>query len=258
MRSLVGACIAAIVAGFLIGASQAQYQSFPPGVFSNKAALDPAAGGASPTWTGQAAAANGSCGFVTTCNATTTGTVTTGVVVAMAGVSNAGASSGTITGISVCGTALTVDVAPSIASNAYGAAIGHGSVTGGTCTVSVTFSVSGSIQNGGVAWGTLNNLNSSTPGSSCSAIYHVSQNSPYPCTGGLIVSSGGFGIVGYFDNGSTVTNGGSLTVDATANNSGGTGTAVAIGHVTASCTAAQCQYAAANFADASVIGEPFR
>lgn len=41
MRSLVGACIAAIVAGFLICASQAQYQSFPPGVFTNKAAADP-------------------------------------------------------------------------------------------------------------------------------------------------------------------------------------------------------------------------
>lgn len=215
-------------------------------------------GSASPTWTGQAAAANGSCGFVTTCNATTTGTVTTGVVVAMAGVNNQSGSTGTISGISVCGTSLTVDVAPSIASGQYGGAMGHGSVTGGTCTISITFSVAGAIQNVAAAWGTLNNLNSSTPGTSCSAFYNGSQNSPYACTGGLTVSASGFGIVGYFDNGNTATNGGSLTVDATAVNSGGAGTGVAIGHVTASCTAAQCQYAAGNFAAASVVGEPFR
>lgn len=213
---------------------------------------------AAPTWTGTSAAAVATCGFVGTCAVTASAAVTTGVVVVMAGVNNTSGSSGTITGISVCGTPLTVDVAPTIGAGTYGGAMGHGSVTGGTCTISVTFSVAGAVQNAGVAWGTLNNLSSTTPGTSCSAFYPGSQVSPYPCTGGLTVSAGGFGIVGYFDNQNiTPTNGGgSLTVNATA--AGGTTTQVAIGNVTATCTAAQCQYGAANFAVASVIGEPFR
>jgi hypothetical protein len=219
-----------------------------------------AAAGGSPTIGGGAAAANGACTFSTTCNTTTTGTVTTGMVTAIGGVKNSSGSSGTITGISVCGTALNVDFAPTIASGKYGIAIGHGSVTGavGSCTISVTFSVANAIEGAGAGWITLNSLASSTPDTSCQAFYDVAQNSPYPCTGGLTITGSGFGIVGYFDNQATTpTNGGSITVDATAANSGGISIEVAIGHVTATCTAAQCQYAGTNFGVSSVIGESF-
>jgi hypothetical protein len=215
-------------------------------------------GGGSPTWTGTGAAANGTCGFLTTCNVTASASVTTGVVVVMVGLNNQQATGGTVTGISVCGTALTVDVAPTIAAGTYGGAMGHGSVTGGTCTISVTFSVASSIENAGAAWGTLNNLASSTPGTPCNAFSAGGNPSPYPCTGGLTVGAGGFGIVGYFDNQSTTpTSPGTIVIDANAKNVGGSLTNISIGHVTASCTAAQCEYAAAGFAISSVIGEPF-
>lgn len=217
------------------------------------------AGGGSPTIGGGAAWQNASCGFASSCNITTTGTVTTGTVVAIAGVNNQGGSAGTLS-ISVCGTSLTMDVQPTINSGAYGAAMGHGTVTGGagSCTISITISAGGNIQNGAVALVTLNSLASSTPDTSCQAFYNVSQNSPFPCTGGLTVSGSGFGVVGYYDNQTTTpANGGSLTVDATAGNGTAPTQQVAIGHVTATCTAAQCQYTGTNFAQASVIGESF-
>lgn len=244
----------------LPAAAQGPISSFPPGSFSSPAARG---GAAAPTLSGASAAVNGSCGFpAVACTITTTGAVTTGTVVAVAGVNNQGGSSGTISNISICGTSLTIDIANTVAAGKYGAAIGHGNVTGGaSCTISVTFSVSSSVQNAGVAWLTLNNLSSSTPGTPCNAFYSQSQASPYPCTGGLTVSADGFGIVGHFNNlsGTPLTNGGgNVVVDATAVNSGGTSTNVGIGHVTANCTAAQCQYAGGGFASATTIGEPFR
>lgn len=245
--------IAAVVSLALCVSVSAGWNGYPDG-FSNPVVVS----GGSPTWTGTGAIADGSCGFSTSCNVSTTASVTSGVVVAIAGVNNQGTGAGSI-GITICGTSFTMDVSPSIASGALGAAMGHGTVTGGTCTVTVTISGTGNIANAGIAYGTLNNLNSSTPGTSCSANYPANQASPYPCPGGLTVSSGGFGIVGYFDNQTTVpTSPGTITVDKTAQNTGGTTTNVAIGHVISTCTAAQCEYAAAGFAQATVIGEPFR
>lgn len=227
-----------------------------PGPDSNYNVAVSGGGGASPTWTGTGAVVNASCGFITTCPVSTTAAVTTGLVVAVVGVNNQSGSSGTITGVSVCGTSLTVDVANTIASGAAGAAIAHGSVTGGTCTISVTFSVAGSIFLGAASWGTLSNLASSTPGTSCNLA--ANQLSPYNCTGGLTVGAGGFGIVGYFDSlGTTPTaSGANLTVDATATNANGS---IAIGHATATSTAAQLAYAAGNNANlTTVLGEPFQ
>jgi len=257
MRRKILAALAAIL---LLGAGP------PELIIGGDVYSPPPSGGGSPTWTGTGAAAQGTCSFVTTCTITTTAAVTGGVVVVMVGVNNQQSTAGTISAIHVCGTALTVDVANSIAAGAYGGAMGHGTVTGGTCTITVTFSVSGAIQNAGVAWGTLNNLNSSTPGTACNAFYNESQNSPFPCTGGLTVSSGGFGIVGYFDNQTTTPgSSGAVTVDATAANSGGTSTEVAIGHTTATCDgnanpgdSSTCRMTGANFAQVTVLGEPFR
>lgn len=249
--------LTALLASLCVPAS-AQFEG--GGGFGTPGFTSPAAsgGGGSPTWTGTGAFANGSCSFAPSCTITTTATVTAGIVVAMAGVQNQGLSAGTIS-ISICGTSLTMDVTPSITSGTYGGAMGHGSVTGGTCTITLTVSGTANIASAGVAFGTLNNLSSSTPGTPCSEFYNVSQSSPYPCTGGLTVAASGFGIIGYFDNQTTVpTSPGNIIVDANAQNSGGSAANVSIGHVTANCTAAQCEYAAASFAQASVIGEPFR
>lgn len=213
-------------------------------------------GGGSPT-IGGGGAITANCSFgANPCVVTTTATVTTGVVAIMAGVLNQGGSNGTITAVSVCGTNLTIDVTRTIANNEHGAAFARGSVTGGTCTISISFSNSGALADIGAAWITMNSLNSGTPDTSCNGFYNGSQGSPYPCTGGLTVTGSGFGVVGFWDNLTALpTNGGSLTVDASAGNGGGRN--VGIGHVTATCTAAQCQYNADGFGVTSVYGESF-
>lgn len=214
----------------------------------------PSSGGGSPTWTGATAGVNSACGFMTSCNVTGGLNVTTGIVVAAAYVNNQAAGAGTAS-ITVCGTSLTMDVQPSIAGGAVGISMGHGSVSGGTgCTITVTLSAANSIENIGVALGTLNNLSSSTPGTACTGDYPVTQNSPYPCTTGLTVVAGGFGIVGFGENVTTSITSGNVTVDATAVSSTGTATGVAIGHTTTSNTP---QFSSSNFANAHIVGEPF-
>lgn len=217
-------------------------------------------GGGSPTFsnTTSAAISGGACNFVTTCTVSTTMAVTSGTVVAVAGISNSGGSSGTITSINICGTAITPDSSNTIPSSSSGVAIGHGTITGGTCTVTVTFSVAGAISAAGIALGTLANLSSTTPGTACGAQFAASNTTPYACTGGLTVSSGGFGISGFFQGSNTPAPSSGdavLTVDSTA--TAGSNAAIGIGHTTASFTT-NTIWAGQNFCNCGTIGEPFR
>lgn len=217
----------------------------------------PASSGASPTWGNTAAAVNGTCSFVTTCTVSSTMTVASGFVVAVAGINHGAAGTATITGIHVCGTALNVDSTTSAAVSNYVVAIGSGTVTGGTCTVTVTSSVTSDIQNAGIALGTLANLSSTTPGTACSASFTGAGSTPFVCGSGLTVSAGGFGISGIFQNNAAnlPASSGNVTIDVTATNSGGTNSSIGIGHQTVS---GSTQIAAHSFCNCAIVGEPFR
>jgi hypothetical protein len=83
----------------------------------------------------------------------------------------------------------------------------------------------------GVALGTLSNLSSNTPGTDCTGTYASSQNAPYPCTSGITVSSGGFGIAGFGFVGAGTLTSSNLTID-----NQNTSVSVGIGHTTTSNT----------------------
>jgi hypothetical protein len=207
-------------------------------------------GGANPTWTGTAAAVNQSCGFVTPCTIAGGMNVTTGFVVAIVG-GNSGSNT-SITAVNICGTSLSLvkDSGSGAATTQVG--LYAATVTGGVgCTVSITFSTT--IDKIGVALGTLNNLNSTTPGTTCGAFYAASQNSPYLCTGGLTVLASGFGIAGIWTFSNAAVGSGNMTVDATA--SGAANISVGIGHATTSNTPSMTGL---NFTTAGVVGASWR
>lgn len=245
--------VAALLLGIVV-AAQAQFNSFPPGVFSNKAALDPAAGGAAPTWTAQTSVANPACGFLTTCSIGSV-TVPTGFIVAGAYVNNQGGAAGTITAVSVCGTGLTLQASTTGTAQVI-AALFYGSVTGGTCTVQITYSQAGAIADAAVALGLLSNLSSTTPGTGCKGDYAGSQAAPYPCTAGITVASGGFGIgVFGYSNATTMTSA-NLTIDSQANaGTGANATSFGIGNTTTSNTP---QFGGVGFAQAAIVAAPWR
>lgn len=210
-------------------------------------------GGSTPTWTGADAAINNGCLFSAICSVLTQ-PVTTGTLVVFAIVNNQGTAD--TPSMTACGTSLSNRVGTGTIPAGYTGVMFYGNVTGGTCTITVSFAGSGSFQDAGFSWGTLNNLTSMTPGTSCLGNYQITQNSPYPCTSSLTVASGGFGIVGFGQNQiATMTGGGGVTSDASATTSSGDTIGVAIGHMTASGTP---QYTGGNFATAYIIGAPWR
>lgn len=211
-------------------------------------------GGGSPTWTAQTSGVNVACGFITTCNIASV-TVPTGFIVVGALVHNAGGSSGTISGVSACGTPLTQAQTNTIPSAGDGVALFYGSVTGGTCTVAVTFSVASAVQDAGVALGLLSNLSSTTPGTGCQAQYPGSQNAPYDCSGSITVPSGGFGICAIGYNNVTALTSSNLTINSqSAAGTGGDATAVGIGSTTVTGTPT---FGGTNFAQAGIACAPW-
>ena len=207
---------------------------------------------ASPTWTNTTAAISSSCGFVTTCTITGVA-VTTGYVVAGVMGSNSDLVSANFTAMSVCGTSLTLIDATPGAANTWTTSLFGGTVTGGSCSVVVTSSGAYSISIIGIALGTLSNLNSTTPGTYCDGQYPAVQTSPYPCTSGITVSSGGFGIAVFGGNApSSAPTSSNLTVDSTSDAAAGS---VGIGHTTSSITP---QFSAPNYYQEGIIAAPWR
>jgi hypothetical protein len=214
----------------------------------------PSSSGGAPTWTAQTSGTNPACGFVTTCNITSV-TVPTGFIVVGALVSNQSASTGTVSGISACGTSLTLAQTNSIPTGDWGVALFYGTVTGGTCTVAVTFSVARALQDAGIALGLLSNLSSTTPGTGCQVQYPGSQNAPYPCSGSITVNAGGFGICAFgYNNVATLTSS-NLTIDS--QSTSGTGvnaTTIGIRHTTVTETPA---FGGTGFVQAGIACAPW-
>ena len=205
-------------------------------------------GGGSPTWGNFTAAGNSSCGFPTTCNISSV-TVASGFVVATVFAYVGGTT--TISAVSICGTPMTLIDAGGPAG--YDTVLAYGTVTGGSCTVAVTSSVALSVDWTSVALGTLSNLSSTTPGTSCNGVYPATP-SPYPCTSGITVLASGFGIGGLAYNQTTTITSSNMTIDAQYNGTSDN-QSVAIGHTTSSNTPS---FGGAGFAQASVVAAPWR
>jgi hypothetical protein len=188
----------------------------------------PSGGGGSPTWTGTGSIFT-SCGFVSPC---TTGSIsiTGGYVVVGVGGNNQSGSSANFSAVSACGTPLTAIQNPNSVSSSYMIALFAGTVSGGSCTLVITSS--GSPDGVSVALGTLNNLTSTTPGSSCNGVFDFSQAQPYPCSTAVTVSSGGFAIAAFGDGNAPATlSSTNMTIDSQINGgTGGSASSVAIAH----------------------------
>lgn len=201
--------------------------------------------GALPTWDGFTSGGNDSCGFVTTCNISSV-TVPVGFIVVGVRVTNSSA----VTAVSVCGTSLTLVAVG--APPTYDGGIAYGTTAGGTCTVAISGNPT-SVQRAAFALGRLSNLNSTTPGTACSASYAgINTGGTYACTGGLTVSADGFGITMIATNQATAITSSNATIDAQYN---GTGQSVAIAHTTTSNTPS---FSTGNFYQVSVEGFPWR
>ena len=221
-------------------------------------------GGSPPTWTGATSGSSILCGFSTTC-AVTGLTVSSGYIVAAVGGSGQGAATGTISAVafSGCATAsLTLIEDSGDDTSGWDSALYAGTVSGisGACTVTGTYSAAGAFQTFAIALGTLSNLNFTTPGTACKGGDAASQNSPFPCTTSITVASGGFGIVGFFQNqNSAITSDNTsvtTTIDSQQNvGTAGTATSLAIGHIT---TSGAPSMAGVNFAHAATVAAPWR
>jgi hypothetical protein len=216
---------------------------FPPGLFDNKAARDPAPSGGSPTLTGQTSGNDGgTCSFLTTC--TVSGlTLTSGYLVTVLGSHN---NSGTTANISSvaggCSGTLTAIQNPTSAANNAMVGLFAGTITGGTgCTISATASAAGTFLGLFAGAGTLNNLSSTIPGSSCNGLYPATAGTPYPCSTSITISSGGFAVGGIVDTTGSVTfTAGTMSVDsqtASTNVSGAIGNSSSAGSITPSWNA---------------------
>jgi hypothetical protein len=247
MRTAIFLSLGLFLCGvFCLGRADAFYQSRD----SNYNHVIPSGGG-SPTWTNQTTGINPSCGFATTCSITSVAVTSGVVVVAVAGVNNSAGAS-TVTSMTICGTSATLIASPSAASNIFMTAIFYATgVTGGSCTVSATASGTGAWNEMGIALGTLNNLTSSTPGTDCTGVYTGTQAAPYPCTSGITVAAGGFGIVGMMIQGPGVTlTSSNVTIDAQEPT-----TAIGIGHTTTSNTP---QFGGFDNDYATIVAAPWR
>ena len=209
----------------------------------------PSGGGGSPTWTNQTEVENASCGFATVCTFTSV-PVTSGLVVAaVGGINNAGTSS-TVTTLVLCGTSLTLVASPSGAANGFLLGECYGTVTGGSCSAVATASAVNAWNDAAIVLGTLANLSSDTPGTSCNGTYAASQNAPYPCTSAITVPAGGFGIAAFGFGGAATLTSTNLTIDAQ-----NTNVSLGIGHTTLSETPT---FSGGNFLQAAIIAAPWR
>jgi len=193
----------------------------------------PSSGGGIPTFTAQTSGVNVSCGFVTTCSVTGL-TVTSGFNIIGALFSNQSGSNASVSGITLCGTALSLvsGSAAIAASGDYGgAALFQGTVTGGTCTAAVTVSAASAIQNVGVALGLLSNLSSQIAGTACTVEFAGSAQGPYICGSSITIPTNGYGVCVFGFNAATTLTSTNLTISSQA--SGGSGvtlTAAGIGY----------------------------
>jgi hypothetical protein len=184
---------------------------------------------ASPTWTNFTTATNTSCGFGATCDFTSV-VVPTGFIVVGALINNQGGSTVTISAMSLsagCSGSLTQAQTNSIISGGAGVGLFYGTVTGGTCTVTVTTSASG-IQTAGLGLGLLSNLSSTTPGVGCQAVHTVSNDVPYNCSGSVTVPAGGYDVCIFGYTNVTALTSSNLTIDSQAT-AGVSSTAVRVG-----------------------------
>lgn len=172
-------------------------------------------GGGSPTFTGATSGGNGSCGFVTSCSVAGL-TVVSGFVVVGVGGSIPGATTDWST-VSACGTPLTKIIGNGNTTT-NPTDIWAGTVTGGTCSVTVTHT--GNIGSLVVGLGTLNSLSSTTATSTCSGNFPGSaQNSPYSCSTAITVPASGFGVAFAYNQGTTGFGWSNMTVDPSTVNS---------------------------------------
>ena len=247
-RKLLPFLIAAWIALGACSTVSAQMGQMP-----NIAQLQPAPSGAGPTWTAQTSAVNNACGFVTSCSVTGV-SVTSGLVVVAVGGNNQTAGSSNINAVTVCGTSLTAAQNPTSGANSDMIALFYGTVTGGSCTVTATASATGAFQAIGVALGTLSNLSSTSPGIGCNATFNNTQASPYPCSSGIAVSSGGFAIAGFSSAAGETFTSSNLTIDSQTSASL---VSIAIGHSSATGSMTP-QYGAGNFDNVGIAAAPWR
>ena len=220
--------------------------------FAPKAAASGGGGGGAPIWGSFANAQQTNCSFATTCTTSASLTVPSGFVVVGVIANNQSASTGHVSAVAVntgCSGSLSSIDAVAAPTGTIAAAVYAGTLTGGTCTITITFSVAGSLQNMAVAVGLLSNLNSTTAGATCDGQSSGGAN-PYVCSGSLTVSSGGFGICAFGYNSTTALTSSNQTIDSTL--TGGTGSsaqAIGLGHITATATPA---FAGDNFVYAAI------
>lgn len=205
-----------------------------------------------PTWSNFSSAVNGACGSALTC-ALTGLTIGSGLLVVGEGNQNGGTISGLA--LSGCGTAALSKAADSgLTGSTVALWQTAGSITGGTgCTLTIT-AASGIILFD-AAWGSLNNLSSTTAGSTCALAAAGSQGTPYTCTSSLTVSSGGFGVsVGWqLFNNSAMGCATPATCDVAQQD--GTASAIALSHLTANGTPS---FTDGNFSTVGVAGAAYR
>lgn len=188
-------------------------------------------GGASPTWTGTTSSVNASCGFSNTCSLTLT--VSGGLLVVGAGGNNVSGASSNVSAISTTGACGSVSLAlatsPSVAATNAMIGLFYGIVSSGSCNLTATSSAPGGWYQMGVAVGTLNNLNSNTPGTPCNNNYNNGGVNPFVCSSPITVSSGGYGIAAFIDVGAFTLGSSNITIDSQTS----TGPSIAIGHASA-------------------------
>lgn len=224
MKRLAYLALAALLA---IGPSQAQMNLLTGAGGKFKAA-------SAPTFDNFASAANSSCGFVTSCAVTLT--VASGFNVFSVIINNNGGGTTTITTLALsggCSGSLTLQASTTGANSGEATALFYGTVTGGSCTVTATASLANTIGKAGVAVGKLSNLGSTTPGTGCTGAYTPAGGLTYPCTSGITVPAGGFGVAAIGYNNATTLTSSNLTIGSQANI---TGLSVGIAYTTSSVT----------------------
>lgn len=259
MMMKIRATISALVFGLALlfpASAQGPISSFPPGAFSSPARNGSA--GTLPTFTNFASATNNSCGFVGSCQITASLTVASGFNVFAAMVDQNAAGTTAITTLTLsggCSGSLTLQAATTSASgNGDSVALFYGTVTGGSCTVTVADTSSNGISRAGVAVGLLSNLSSTTPGTGCTGVYQPNGGSTYPCSASITVASGGFGVAAIgFSNAGPLTSS-NLTIGSQSN---ATSNSVGIAY-TSAAGAITPTFGGVGFVNGAIVSAPWR
>lgn len=187
---------ALLLAGFVCLAQQTQTKAYWQTRDSNYN-QNIASGGAAPTLTITDAQRNDACGFLTSCNITGGMTVNAGFVVVGTGAQTSGS---TLSGVSVCLTALSQVVSTGVFATNYVWDLWAGTVAcSGNQTVTVTATTANSLNWIYAGIGTFANLTSNTATSTCTGSNASFSGGVQACTTGTItIPASGFGICAGF------------------------------------------------------------